>query len=189
MNELNDIQKLWGQQKPEGEKASLNDIKDKAQQRVKASRKELWISITVLGTLSVFLFLIILQLPDLKWPYGPGLLTMFLSVAIRTGLEYVSVLLQKKLNIGLSPELFRTKLISYHKLRRQLVGIVTITSMTLYVIGFCIMIPGFKPYMPIFMFYSVIGFIVVMVPVFSVFLYKKAKEEMSLLKKTIEELE
>ncbi len=189
MNDLNDIQALWSGQEPKKEKSSIDEIKGKAKERLKTSRKELWISIVVLGSLSLFLLLIIIQLPNLKWPYGPGLLAMFLSVAIRASLEYVSVFIQKKLDIGLSPEVFRIKLISYYKLRKALVGTVTITSMTLYVLGFCIMIPDFKPYMPIFMFYSVIGFMVVMVPVFSTFLYKKAKEEMVSLQETIAELE
>lgn len=178
MNDLNNIQKLWSNQEPQKKNDNTSFIKDEAKRRMAKSGKQLVWGIIVLSATAIVLASIIYKLPNLKWPFGPGLLVMFLSVTLRSTLEIVSLIWKQKLNISLPPQQYKAQISKFYKTRKWLTTKVTFATLILYVGGFSIMIPAFYSYMPTIQFAAIIVFLVVSIPLFSIFLIRKSKQEL-----------
>jgi len=185
MNDFNNIQSLWSNQEPQKQNKSLDFIKSEAKKRMKSSGRRLSWGIIVLSVTAVVLGIIIYNLPNLKWPFGPGLLAMFLSVTLRGCLEIISMIWKQRLNIALPTQQYKCQILRYYRVRKTLTTTVTFSTLLLYVAGFSIMIPAFYGYMQTMYFIGILVFIVVSVPAFSIFLIKKSKEELKELNEII----
>jgi len=185
MNNFNNIQSLWSNQEPQKQNKNVDYIKAEAKKRMQSSGRRLGWGIIILSITAAILGIIICYLPSLKWPFGPGLLAMFLSVTLRSSLEIISMIWKQRLNIALPTQQYKCQILRYYRARKALTTTVTFSTLALYVAGFSIMIPAFYSYMQTLYFIGVLVFILVSVPVFSIFLIKKSKEELKELNEII----
>ncbi|MCU4173625.1 hypothetical protein [Carboxylicivirga sp. N1Y90] len=186
MNEFNDIQNLW-QQQQKSPASSVEEIINKAlEQKKKSSRKQM-ATILVLVTLTAIIAGLWIVTP-LGNMVSTGLAIMFSSIFVRVTVEAYSYNRLKNIDIDELSEVYRNKIKSFYKFRKNQVSVVTIVSVVSYIAGFVIMLPTFKATLPHWFYIYIIVFLIVAIPVATYLLVKQASNEIKDIKGIIDEI-
>jgi len=111
-------------------------------------------------------------------PVMIGLLMMIGALVIRIGLEFLSIRTLKNFDVSTTTEKFKQQMIHYYKGRTKVHFVATPIIILVYVIGFIMLLPGFKESLSSgFYNYIIISSIVVLV-ILSLFIAREAKREL-----------
>lgn len=185
MNEFKDLQDIWNQQIVEP--CPADKITELAQKQKRHSTKKHIAGIAVMGTVSL-LVLILWLLFAISPSIQLGLSLMFASIFTRTILEYYSFLRLKRIDTAEAPDSYQKKIQSFYRLRRSLMSFVTAIAVTLYSVGFVIMLPDFKANLPHWFYIYILAFLIVGIPLSAYLIYRQARKEFKDLSEVIEEL-
>jgi len=111
-------------------------------------------------------------------PVMIGLLMMIGALVIRIGLEFLSIRTLKNFDVSTTTEKFKQQMIHYYKGRTKVHFVATPIIILVYVIGFIMLLPGFKESLSSgFYNYIIISSIVVLV-ILSLFIAREVKREL-----------
>jgi len=137
-SDLSDIQKVWQQAKEQqtGVQMSAHDLIAQATEKRKRIYSEHYGNLLVLGSTAIMLFIfffIVYSLQETLTHLGISL--MIGGLLVRIGIETISLLRAKKIQINHPTTQTLPTLLAFHRLRKQIHGPVTILIVVLYVVG------------------------------------------------------
>ncbi len=183
MNDFKNIQDLWQQQhKPSA--YSADELIYKAQEQKRKSSRKQMATIVVLFTLIAIIAGLWIITPLGNW-VSTGLAIMFMAIFIRVGLEAYSYMRIQNIKVDEFSEVYRSKIMSFYRFRKNLVSLVTAVTVVLYISGFLMMLPTFKATLPNWFFIYIVVFLIVGIPIATYLLIKQARNEIRDLKELI----
>jgi len=187
MNEFNDIQSLWQNQKSEPN-SNANEIIAMAEQQKRKSIKKHRAGIITLSITSLVLITFWLITP-FNNPVAYGLSIMIGALVCRILLEVYSYMRMYKIDITEVASVYKKQISAFYKLRKQLVTWFTAIAVIAYISGFAIMLPVFKQTLPNWFYWYIVIFLIVGIPLSAFFLIRQARSEIMDLKNVLSQLE
>lgn len=180
MTTFEDLQSQW---KKQSNIQTPSNGGEQIRDKVRLIRKKQGIANTVLAitvTILIFFFFYVSaykhQTPMI------GLSLMIGSIAIRIGLEILSIKNLKNSNVTEAIEIFKKQMVDYYKKRVKIHFIITPIIIITYCIGFIMLLPSFKESLsPGFYSYIKVSSIIILI-VLGVFIAKQIKDELTILK-------
>jgi len=148
-HELNDLKNVWQQAKQHqpGVSASAEELIAQARQKTRRIYSEHYGNLIVLGGTATVLFVFFFLLYSLQEPLTKGGIALMIGgLLVRIGIEVISLLRAKKIQIDKPTAHTLPALLAFHRLRKQIHGPVTILIAVLYVIGLYAVTPEVSRY-------------------------------------------
>tara|TARA_R110002050_G_scaffold15706_4_gene48112 strand:- start:5478 stop:6044 length:567 start_codon:yes stop_codon:yes gene_type:complete len=180
MTSFEEIKSQWNHQKtPETPDNGYKTIIQKVSLiREKQRLTNSILSITILILIAFFIYIAAYKYKLVAW----ALVVMIASLVIRIGLELHSIKKLNHLNVNTDANSFKQSMILYYKSRVRVHFVWTPILVTLYIIGFILLLPSFKENLSFgFYTYILISSIVSLI-IIGVLIIKQIAKELTILK-------
>ena len=181
--EFNDIKKLWEQDKTSEQNSpdSSTIIKLAEQKKRSTTRTQLAnitvLLVVVLALLSYFVWVAKFQFTISK--IGEAL--MCGSIVLRIGIELVSMIYAKRIDLSEAALKSNNSILSYYNFRKKIHGTVTIAIIILYSVGFYMLTPEFSHWFPLWLLILIDLSYILAALIFSYFIRSAIQREMKAL--------
>ena len=179
---------VWKSQPITGQKNNASEFITSANYRIKYAASKHKITISILIAVIMLLVWFVLQSNYSGLYFYTGISMMMIALILRTSMEIYSFELLKKIDVVTETLKYLVQVEAYFEKRKKIHKPYTISTVSLYIVGFMFLLPGFYKFLPFIFFMFITAAFIVSFFSLVFFLRKKVQKELNGFEEIIFEL-